>query len=505
MFNPMVKKALKYRFPIILVIALHLILPQIAHSDGFKDVYYRFDRWAANFDPMGNALTPLNEVPGLKVNGLFYQWSYFNVHSDETVGHREKDWNIQQLQCLGEIHTRYQFAPKMALAAKFHYHYDGVYDVESSSLYADNPDAFRTNSWDEFLREFYLDIEMGNWFMKFGKQQQAWGKMEGRWMDFINSMDKKDGPQIRSFYYNELRIPLWMSNITYAFGKNSVQVLWIPDFEPDLSPYPGSVWYPPLRSDPRKSSLYRGDVREPGGGFENHQWGVRFDTKISQATWSLGYMYGFSPVETRFIRQDEKGLLFYDPEFARCHYVGTALDFDYVFKNIPLIERLPLVFRTEAIYSPKQYFLDSDKWDSSGHSWVSGNGFSEDETLSGSSQFKFFFPSRVTITYQPMYSYICGWKESFGTNRWSLIHLFILGKWFESFENRLNLTLYAYFNTGGPVNDWQGTKMQLIGSYRISDYIELKLGYTDYGGSTVDAYGQYDLWDNVGWEIVYNF
>lgn len=501
----MAKYVLKYELPVILFVVWLVGFPSIAHPNTLQDAYYRFDRWAANFDPMGKALAPLNEISGLKVSGLLYQWSFFNIHSDETVGLREKDWRIQQAQFLGEIHTRYQFSPKIALATKIHYHYDGVYDWQSSSLYADHPNAERTNSWDQFIREFYLDVEVGNWFMKFGKQQQAWGKMEGRWMDFINNLDKKDGLQVRSFFYSELRIPLWMSSITYSFGKSSIQFLWIPDFEPELSPYPGSVWYSPLRSDPKESVLYRGDAPEPGTGLEDHQWAVRFDTKINRATWSVGYLYGFSPTETRFIKKDQNGLLFYDPEYIRCHYIGSALDFAHVFKNAPLIHRVPLVFRAEVVYKTHQYYMDAEKWDRVNNILVSDNGYTKTDTIRGAVQFRFFFPSRIFFTYQPMFGFICGWKESLGRNRWSLGHLFMVGKWFESFENRLNLTVYTFLNTGGPVNKWQGTKTQFVLSYRFSDYIEGKLHYVDYSGDPGDIYGQYDLWDNVGWEVVYKF
>jgi hypothetical protein len=496
---------LKHKLLPLFLAVLLLALPSRSHSGTLQDTWYRFDRWAANFDPMGNALAPLNEIPGLKVSGLLYQWSFFNIHSDETIGLREKDWRVQQAQFLGEIHTRYQFSPRTALAAKIHYHYDGVYDSESSSLYADHPNAFRTASWDQFVREFYLDIEHGNWFMKFGKQQQAWGKMEGRWMDFINNIDGKDGPQVRSFFYNELRIPLWMSSITYAFGKSSVQLLWIPDFEPGLTSYPGSVWYSPLRTDPKASALYRGEAPEPGTDFKDHQWAIRFDTKIKRATWSVGYKYGFSSGQTRFIRLTNTGLPFYDPEYTRNHYIGSALDFAHVFTNVPMISRVPLVFRAEVVYKTHQYYLDAAKWDRANSILLSGDGYTKADTTSGAVQFRFFFPSRIFFTYQPMFSFIHGWHESMGTNRWTLGHLFLVGKWFESFENRLNLVMYTFLNTGGPVNEWQGTKTQLVLSYRFSDYIEGKLHYVDYSGSPRDYYGQYNLWDNVGWEVQYKF
>jgi len=445
------------------MMVLTTCFPPDAYPGYLQDTYYKLDRWAANFDPMGTALKPINDIPQLKVSGLLYQWSFINLHSDRTVGFVEKDWEFQQVQFLGEILIRYQFAPKVALVSKFHYHYDGVYDWQESSLYADHfsKNAEQTGSWDQFLREFHLDMEFGNWYMKFGKQQVVWGKMEGRWMDFINNIDGKDGLQVRAFYYTELRIPLLMSNITYSFGKNSLQFLWIPDFEPQLSPYPGSPWWSPLRSDPRDNPLYRGPAEEPDASLDNHQWAVRFDTKLNRATWTIGYMYGFAPTATSFIKRDQAGQLFYAPEYTRRHYIGSALDFACTLKGIPAIKRLPLVFRAEVVYKTDQYFLDAEKWDAANQELKSGNGLTDTEILSGAVQFIFFFPTSIMLTYQPMFTYYCGWKRSLGVNHWSLGHLILFAKTFESLEDRLNLAIYTFLNTGGPVNKWQGTSLKI--------------------------------------------
>ena len=492
---------------LILVFILCCFPPNGYGDDTFGKIYYKFDRWVTNFDPIGKTLTPINENPKLKISGLFYQWSFFNTHFDKTVGYVEKDWRAQEIQFLGELHTRYQISPRATLVNKLHYHYDGVYDWQISSLYADQVDANaeRTNTWNQFVRELYLDMEVGNWYMKIGKQQVAWGKMEGRWMDFINNLDRKDGLQVRAFYYNELRIPLWMSNFTYTFGAQSLQLLWIPDYEPDMNPYAGSVWYSPLRTDYRTSPLYRGEAKAPGSGFKNHQWAIRYDTKINRYTWSIGYMYGFSPSATGFIRTDDAGQLYLDSEYTRRHYFGTALDFAYLIKFFPYVKRIPLVIRTEIVYKTKHYLYDSLKWDAANGILISGDGVTDRNSLSGAIQLKFYFPGKTAFTYQPMFNYYEGWRSSLGTNQWSVNHLLMLSKFFKATEDRLNACLYLFLYTGGPINQWQGVKTQFILTYKFSDYMEGKLSFLDFNGSEMDAYGRYDNWDNVGWEFIYKF
>ena len=46
----------------------------------------------------------------------------------------------------------------------------------------------------------------------------------------------------------------------------------------------------------------------------------------------------------------------------------------------------------------------------------------------------------------------------------------------------------------------------MVASYNFSQFITGKLIYTAYSsGGRTDLYGQYDKWDNIGWEISYEF
>ena len=493
---------------LVIVFFVVVIVTIPSRKDAFAgcllDAYYKFDRWATNFDPFGSALRPLNEVPGLKVSGLLYNWTFINTHGDRQISNVKKDWRFQQIQWLGQIHTRYQLAPRAELVTNFHFMYDGVYDWQHSSLYADriNKDSEYSHTGEQIIREFHLDMELGNWFLKLGKQQVVWGKMEGRWMDFINNLNGKDGSQIRAAFYRELRIPMWMANATYTFGKSSLQFLWILDFEPEQSPLPGSPWWSPLRPDPELDPLYRGPADEPGVSSKNQEWAMRYDTKLGRVTWSLGYMYGFSPTPTNFITQDG-GQFYYDSRYTRRHFIGSSVDFGYTITGVPAIKRIPLVYRAEVVYKTNQYFRDSDKWD--GVSSLIDRGVSDTDIISGAMQFYLYFPKRICGYYQPMISYYSGWKESLGVNRWSLGHLFFIMKTWESFEDRLITYYYTFLLTGGPRNKWGGMKNNFIVEWKFSDYMRMKLQYIDYHGGDSDPYGQFDLWDNFGWELTYNF
>ena len=58
----------------------------------------------------------------------------------------------------------------------------------------------------------------------------------------------------------------------------------------------------------------------------------------------------------------------------------------------------------------------------------------------------------------------------------------------------------------GPIRKWQGIKSKLVASYRFSQFITGRMIYTAYSsGDRRDVYGQYNHWDNLGWELSYEF
>lgn len=492
-----------------LIVFLNIFVLTIpdAYSESLLDTYYKFDRWASNFNPIGSAFRPLNEIPGLKVSGLLYQWTYINTHKDKQVEYVKKDWRFHEIQWRAQLEIRYQFAPRIELVNRLDLRFDGVYSWQESSLYANhiNKDSMSSHTGEEIFRECHLDMELGSWYIKLGKQQVVWGKLEGRWTDFINNLNLKDGLQVRSLHYNELRIPIWMSNVIYTFGESSLQFIWIPDYDPAKDPYPGSPWWSPLSPDPRKSPLYRGPASEPSNIFKNHEWALGLNSKVGRVSWSLNYMYGFAPIATNFIKLDDFGKPFYDPHYTRSHFIGSSIDFGSTITGLPIIQKVPFTYRAELVYKTNQYFIDANKWDPQNEILKKGRGVSDTDLVSGAMQLRLYFPKRIMCYYQPMMSYYTGWNKSFKVNRWSLEHLFHVYKKWESLEDRLETMFFIRFHTGGPLNEWGGMRNIYMIKWNLSDYINIRFLYYDYRGGKNDPYGQFDLWDNFGWEISYYF
>ena len=74
-----------------------------------------------------------------------------------------------------------------------------------------------------------------------------------QFIDIINPMDRREGVQLEASDYEYRRIPTWMANVTYFFGSNSLNLLYIPNFEQNRQPVPGSPWFSPSIPPPDKT------------------------------------------------------------------------------------------------------------------------------------------------------------------------------------------------------------------------------------------------------------
>ena len=224
--------------------------PVTCSGSMLNDAWSRFDRSLSIFDPAGTYVSqPIEKaIPALSFKGFFRQWSDINVHGSQEVGFRNKDFRFLQLQNLLEIEMHYQFTDNLELTSINHFLYDGVYNwQDSSGLFAPrvSETARHYHNLERIVREFFLSYRTHSFDIAVGKQQIAWGKMDGRFIDVINSMDQRESVQLEASDYEYRRLPTWMANATYFFGGNSLQLLYIPNFEQDRLPVLGSPWFPP--------------------------------------------------------------------------------------------------------------------------------------------------------------------------------------------------------------------------------------------------------------------
>jgi len=504
-----------------------------AATGGFAE----FERKLATFDPGGRYLTkPIERrVPGLSMSGSYFLWADSLVSGKEDIGFRDRDFNSLQQQNIFELELNYRLSPGMELTSINHFFHDLVYDWQNADgLYADKVDkAYRQyNDFNRMARELYFSYRTPKLDLVLGKQQIAWGKMDGQFIDAINSMDLRESVQLEASDYEVRRLPMWMANVTYYFQHASLNLLWIPDFEANVNPVYGTPWasplLPPDDATASANEALLSDRTNVAGDrllqterpdwyrFSDHQFAARVDVASGVLTWGLIYYYAFErdPAQNIVGRfSDANGdHLIIQPEHERLHHFGITSDYAWVMSNVPWVGTLPVVFRAEALYTKDAHFTD---FIGQAVARVGGDaeGVSKHDTIRGALAFEFALPSNVTAIFQPSFYYTRDWRGGLGAgfggavgDRWNFIPVVFVERPIRATRDRLKLsvTLSPYFS--GPERGYQGSKTKFLASYEFSQYIKGSVIYTDYsGGNNDDLFGQFHNYDNLGIELQYEF
>jgi hypothetical protein len=457
------------------------------------------------------------------------------VSDEEPVGFRTRDYTWLQAQNLFEVEISYRISTGLEITSVSHFLYDGVYDIEGANgLYADRVDqSFEYyDGFERIVREFYLSYRTPTLDLVIGKQQIAWGKMDGQFIDVINPMDFRESVQLETSDYEIRRLPLWMANATYYFKSMSINLLWIPDFERNLNPTFGAPWSSRLL--PPDDATVRGDPALLGGNTNaardtilalgepdwdrlgDHQVAGRFDASSGALTWGLIYYYAWArdasqTVTGRFT--DAAGAhLVLKPEYERLHHFGVTSDYAWVQPSVPIVGDLPIVFRLEALFTKDVPVADFNLLALARCGALNG-GLQKRDTLRAAIAFEFAFPANVSVILQPSLYYTFDWHKGLGTgfggaigDEWNFAPVFFIEKPIRATRDRLKLSALITPYLSGPDRGLQGVKSKFVAAYEVSQYIQTKLVYTNYsGGDTDDLYGQYDAWDNIGIELQYEF
>ena len=495
---------------------------QPAASDTFGNLWSKFDRSIATFNPIGRHIRqPIERaIPDLRFKGFFRQWTDVLTDEDGIVGFRDQDFRFLQLQNLFELETGYHIATGLDVNVVTHFLYDGVYDwQQSDGLFADqiNRTAEIYHDRERVLREAYVSYRAPRFDLKIGKQQIAWGKMDGQFIDAINAMDRRESVQLETEDFEWRRLATWMANGTFYFGQNSVQLLYIFDFEHDRQALPGSPWASPLVPPPNAiTDIVLPVLRPSTRDFSDHEYGLRFDRTQGALTYGFIYYYAWdkNPVQhiVGTVLRGGTTLLRLRPRHERLHHAGITADYATTFTGIPIVNALPTVFRVEALYTNGVRFADFEKR-AAARAGAGLDGTSKRDTLRAAVAAEVGLPGRSTFIFQGSLFYTVGWKNSLGGgfgggigDEWTVIPVAFFSRPFAFTRDRLSMELTLFPVLSGPQADWQGIKTKLRLKYKFSQFVTGQFIYTGYdSGNDTDLYGQYQEWDNFGWELSYEF
>lgn len=450
--------------------------------------------WIGDFNPIGKYVSaPIEEaVPGLRVKGFINSISQINTTStDHSVGlgGRDKDWRLQKQEIRTQLELKYQANENLEFVNINNFQWDGSYSLQrSGGLYTDgsrNQEYYQ--DFKRIVREAYLRGNYGNVNFTLGKQIVNWGKMDGKVIDIVNAADGRDVVDFHIGDYEWRAIGQWMANVSLRPTETfTVNLLWNPDFQPNVGPAAGSpYWYPFVPSPAANAPRTPHDKPWGFDRLADSEAGVRLDSTIGALSLSGIYYYGF---DRDAIFNAAAGEL----QHKRLNRFGYALDYG------TSIFGQRLIIRSEGLYSSGKSFNTSDPADSDGivkkDQLKLAVAF---ETSVGSAE------NRVNILYQPIWTRQFGYDKRTGAVRNDLLHVINLNHSVRRTNDRLNLSTTGYIS-GGSV--YSGLSYNVSAGWKFNDFLKATVAYNDYLGKDTDIpWGAYRKWKNVTVDIKYEF
>jgi hypothetical protein len=179
---------------------------------------------------------------------------------------------------------------------------------------------------------------------------------------------------------------------------------------------------------------------------------------------------------------------------------------------VPLLGSLPTVFRAEALYTNGVRFADFEK-QAQALAGSTTDGTTKRDTFRAAFASEFGLPGRSTLIFQASWYQTFNYKSGLGAgfgggfgDRWSFVPVVYFARPFAFSRDRLSMEATVFPLINGSNTGWGGVKSKLRLSYKFSQFVKGNLLYTGYDtGSSTDVYGQYNKWDNIGWELSYEF
>jgi hypothetical protein len=93
-----------------------------------------------------------------------------------------------------------------------------IYDSEAVKSDAFDYRGYEPYSQHDYLRELYVEMPVGGWDVKLGKQQVVWGTADGmKLLDVINPTDYRE---LNQNTMEDSRIPVWMAKVERELADN---------------------------------------------------------------------------------------------------------------------------------------------------------------------------------------------------------------------------------------------------------------------------------------------
>ncbi len=217
--------------------------------------------------------------------------------------------------------TKGNLTPNVKWQISGHLIYDPIFELDGH--YPDRvEDDQKLDGW---FHETFLDISMGNWEVRLGRQNIVWGEAVGLFFaDVISALD------LREFVlpdFDIMRIPQWAIRAEYYLENFHGELVFIPQMTTDEIGEPGAEFYPLPVDAPPGFEVRVLDDNEPDEFTKDFGFGSRLSYVLDG--WDMAAFYFSSPDKSpafeRRINLGPTPVLQYRPLHERIHQVGGTL------------------------------------------------------------------------------------------------------------------------------------------------------------------------------------
>ncbi len=323
------------------------------------------------------------------------------------------------------------------------------------------------------LREIYMDIYFESFDIRLGKQQIIWGKSDGVFI--TDQVSPKDFTNFILRDFDEIRIGVNSIKVDYYFGSNTLELVWIPVFTPNIIPPQDSIW------NPTGFDFEQVNFEEIPKSLDNSESFLRFSHLGQNLDYELvsGYFWNDEPVLWTEYSTDILNPIDFFGEYYRTFIAGGSMGTsigNFVFRS-ELIYYHPLKFQVKSEGSPLIQTIESDMV----------------KYLIGIEKDLFGFKTGLQFTQ----SIISDYNDEFLERKYEEMLTFNAKNDF--LRDTLHLELFSYYG----MNDKDGL-VRLKLSYDISDNLIVLLGSDVFFGTTGD-FGQFDDNDLAYFKVKYLF
>ncbi|MDY6916155.1 MAG: DUF1302 family protein [Candidatus Cloacimonadota bacterium] len=340
-----------------------------------------------------------------------------------------------------------------------------------------NPNLDYNNLKDDLqisLRQAYADVYFDKFDLRVGKQQIIWGKADGVFITDVIS--PRDLTEFILPDFEEVRMGVNAVKLDYYIGNSTLEVVWLPTFQPTVLPDSSSIWFPNTNNFIQPVQIDNTN-REVTDKFTNSKVGIKYSYLGSSLDYELiaAYIWDDNPAQHMHPQPDDSILI--KPQHHRLPLAGVSLG-----KSV-----LGAVIRSEAAYYFDKKFAAQD---------MAAQGIAERDYIHYLVGYDHSWWG-ANVSWQFIQEYIMDYSAKIINDEYTSTITFQASNTYH--HEKIEVSFLGYYG----INEQDALVRPKV-SYELSSGLNLRLGIDLFYGEGGN-FGQYDQNDMVYMKLRYDF